>query len=335
MHIVDTVWNQPEGCVTILLDNVDGLSLQNILEQTDFLNAKMIKEITGGALSALRHYYYHTKRAFLGLSPSSLLYSFKSGQFVLTLGLQTKLRFVSAFKSERPQDDALVHFRSLRKKFWLDLFGLGWIILYCIFGLALEELSPVLGFSLQNLYKADFFESLPEKTREYCCLFHFFQDIVLQLPSQPDSAYLCTYSISAETIPVAQRIINKLDKSLKDFLCNLTHLDRKNPRDFSDVLSHSYAQQSQEVAKQPFASKSDPSLYEFVKALRYAKLKSLTPLGGILFDSLSQSIQQLYPNEQISINPDQFQLRIKVLSRELGIERDSLYQYFHPRLAIS
>jgi len=71
VKIFGTYWNVPEGCVSVLLENINGCSLQviifiyflinqNILETVGTIPEKAIKQISVQTLSSLRKVFENT-----------------------------------------------------------------------------------------------------------------------------------------------------------------------------------------------------------------------------------------------------------------------------------
>lgn len=310
------------------------------------LNHVMIKELTGGLLSALKHYYKKVGKAFIGLSPSSVIYAFKKQKFVLTFGFGVKLNMLANFEnSKQSADQTLNYYKSLRKRFWMDLFALGLLIIRGIFGYCLDDLARLIGFYLPDLFQPDALNfntdqsisTIPEKCREFCCLFHYMEHVVLQDEQKIKADignYVRIYELaSPESIYVACTQFRQISKPLKDFLCHLTHLDFKNPSHFhDDILSHPYANDCLSLIKVQDPPTGHCNLYEAVKMLRRAELKQSIGSDGCWFQGVSKQVDKLYRHEILYMDQEEFEKKVKILARILGMDRHKLRAVLEPHL---
>ena len=235
-------------------------------------------------------------------------------------------------------DDALAYFKTLRKKFWMDLFSIGVLILNCIFGNSLDDINRLLGFSLSDMYLLDSFNRIPERCQEFCCLFHYIEEILLA----DEDKYLTNYASyqriyeiqNQESLFVAIKRVRTVPKSLKDFLCNLTHLDFKNPSAFSDVLGHPYIAEcnvDEGNTKGGTVIRGQPRLIDLARMIR---INARNAAGSYFFEGIIKDIELMYPNELIFLTSETFEDKIKKLGRELAVDKASVYSFFKDRIVI-
>lgn len=299
----------------------------------------MIGELAYGLLTCLRHFYFHNGKAFLGISPTSVLYSYKKRKFTCTMSLNIKLGLVRKhFKETNNIEDSLAYFKTLRKRFWMDLFGIGILILNCIVGNTLDDINRLLGFSLSDLYQLTSFSSIPERCQEFCCLFHYIEEILLadeQTYISNYYSYQRIYEIAnVESLFTAIKKIKQVPKLLKDFLCNLTHLDFKNPSDFADVLSHPYLKDcktDEESLKHGGTNRGQPRLLDIARMIR---INARSAAGSYFFEGIIKDIEQMHNDDLIFLTSETFEDKIKKLGRELAVDKSAVYSFFKDRIVI-
>ena len=65
-----TFWNHPEGWVSLVVDNMNGGSLENVLQSSGVLPESLLKEIAESILKALLYMHGKAKVAHGGIKPS-------------------------------------------------------------------------------------------------------------------------------------------------------------------------------------------------------------------------------------------------------------------------
>lgn len=303
------------------------------------MNYSMIGELANGILSCLRHFYFHTGKTYLGITPSSVLYSYKKRKFSLLMSLGVKQGLLQTYKDMGHNQEELVnHWKLLRKRFWMDLFSLGLLIMNAIFGGTLDDISRLVGFSLSNLYNLYSFSNIPERCQEYCCLFHYVEEILVpdeQKYMENYQDYCRIYEIeNKESLFLAIKRIKTIPKPLKDFLCNLTHLDFKNPSDFKDVLNHPYALSCRDADKPSTIKITSLGMPHLIDMSRIIRISARSAAGSYYFDGLVQAIEMNHKGESIYMTREEADDRIKKLSRELSVDRASVYAYLKHAIRI-
>ena len=294
------------------------------------MNETMVQEVLCGVLACIRHFYYHTSRAFIGISPTSIIYDYKSKQFKLCISFDKKIQLM---RQHKETEDLPLVFGTYRKKFWIDLWCVGILMLNCLFGKSLDSINRLIGVSISDLYNVQNIQTIPEKCSQYCCLYHYIEDIVC---SSFDSIrvnikdYKRIYEIEdIETYFVSLSIIKKIPKDLKDLLCNLLHLDLKNPQDFKDILNHKYAQQSTERSKSEDLVKMS-TLKDVCLMMRYESIQKNN--NHYIFNNVIDCIEQLFTHEVIHIDRSEYANKLKILSKEMNMDRKVIDKYFTKRI---
>lgn len=303
------------------------------------MNYAMIGELVTGVLSCLRHFYFHTGKTYLGLTPSSVIYCYKKRKFSLLMSIKIKEGLLQAFRDDGHSEEEMVgYWKLLRKRFWMDLFSLGLLIMNSIFGGTLDEISRLFGFSLSNLYNLYSFNHIPERCQEYCCLFHYIEEILLTdekkyLENYQD--YCRIYEIeNKESLFLAIKRVKTVPKQLKDFLCNLTHLDFKNPSDFKDILNHPYAMSCRELDKLASNRTLNPGLPQLIDVSRMIRINARSAAGSFYFEGLIHAIEANHKGEHIYLTREEADEKIKRLSRELSVDRAAVYAYLKHAIRI-
>lgn len=88
-HLVSihgTHWNSPEGCVSLIMEYLNGGSLLNLLESVGALPENILLEITHSVLQSLNFMHNKAKISHNGLSLSQIMFD-RDGRVKLNLGI--------------------------------------------------------------------------------------------------------------------------------------------------------------------------------------------------------------------------------------------------------
>lgn len=89
VRVYGTWWNVPEGCVSIIMEHMNGGSLQDLLENIGSLNERSLKDLAMQVISALFTLHINYSICHGNLSPSQILFD-KSGLLKLSLGISSR-----------------------------------------------------------------------------------------------------------------------------------------------------------------------------------------------------------------------------------------------------
>ncbi|KRW99237.1 Protein kinase-like domain [Pseudocohnilembus persalinus] len=93
LQLIQYYQNVPEGHTSILYEYIEGMNLQNLLEEVMFLNEGIIKQISVGILKGLREIYIKSGKTFQGLDFSNVFINLDSldqnQEIFVTLGLKS------------------------------------------------------------------------------------------------------------------------------------------------------------------------------------------------------------------------------------------------------
>jgi len=310
------------------------VSPQRILQSIGWLNETMVQEVVCGVLSCLRHFYFHTSRSYIGISPSSVIYDYKNKKFKLCLSFSKKFSILDTHQDSLRGGELLAVYWQYRKKFWIDLFCLGILMMNCIFGECLDVINRLVGYSLNDLYDTENISRIPERSKQFCCLYHYTESILLKdegLLRSKMSEYQRIYEIEDyEAVFVVIKKMKSLKVETKDFLCNLTHLDLRNPQDIKDILHHSFVEASMKTAKS--SSPKQPTLREACKVIRHEQTSAKNTAGQEVFATVVEAIDLLHRHDRILLDEAAYGLRTKLLAKEMNIDKATVDRYFVERV---
>ena len=294
----------------------------------------MVHEVISGVLSCLRHFYFHTSRSYIGVSPSSVIYDYKNKKFKLCLSFSSKFSILDTHQDALAGEELLAVYQQYRKKFWVDLFCLGILMMNCIFGDRLDVINRLVGYSLNDLYDTENINHIPERSKQFCCLYHYTESILLKDESLLRSKmreYQRIYEIEDyEAVFVVIKKMKTLKRETKDFLCNLTHLDLRNPQDIKDILHHSFVESSTKSVKN--CAPKQATLRDACKVIRHEQMNAKNTAGLEIFATAVDAIDQLHRHDRIQLDEATFSLRVKLLSKEMNVDKEKVNSYFIKRV---
>jgi serine/threonine protein kinase len=158
-----THWNSPEGCVSLIMEYINGGSLFNLLESVGALPENILLEITDSLLKSLNFMHNKAKISHNGLSMSQIMFD-REGHVKINLGISqifpkgessyksslgpSKLNLYSAHEINSParikkmtmfndpnsDEAAELSERHIKEVFAQDIFDLGYILLISAVG---------------------------------------------------------------------------------------------------------------------------------------------------------------------------------------------------------
>jgi hypothetical protein len=135
----------------------------------------MIGELALALIKCLKHFFYISKSAHLGLNTSTVYFDLKNRRFRLLFGMSKKMSIVK--EKHAVVENKIKLYNRLRKNYWIDLFDVGLILMSSYFGENIERVSSIIGFSLRYLLSKTIKSPyLPSNCIQYCCIFHFIEE---------------------------------------------------------------------------------------------------------------------------------------------------------------
>ncbi|KRX03384.1 Protein kinase-like domain [Pseudocohnilembus persalinus] len=85
IKLYGSFWNTPEGCVSILMEHLDGGSLQNLLESVGCMPERALKEISQQILGSLQILHEELNTCHGAITPSQILFNREGNVKVFTI----------------------------------------------------------------------------------------------------------------------------------------------------------------------------------------------------------------------------------------------------------
>jgi len=89
-NVYGTFWNVPEGYVSVMMEHMNGGSLETLLESSGALPERCLQEVTGKLLPCIKEVYNKIKMQYGCIIPSQILFDQK-GNAKLSLGIAYRL----------------------------------------------------------------------------------------------------------------------------------------------------------------------------------------------------------------------------------------------------
>ncbi|CAK57467.1 unnamed protein product (macronuclear) [Paramecium tetraurelia] len=261
VQIYSTFWSTPEGYVSIVMEYMNGGSLQNLLESMGVLPERSIKQLVQPILYGLQRIHQSGAQCHGALGPSQILF-LRDGTVKLSQGLQYRAQIQgnSAFNqyilgrakdSQSLYDPSILETPSLWSKapsekyhfpiqddFILeranDIWKLGWLILNCAIGTM--EFHP----KAQQIYEGSriILEEITkyvDQLKDTCCLLHS-ELKVIQFVEQNSKIFNEPTRITIlDLLPP-----DKFSAEFIQFLCSTLKIDPRQRLFTEQLLQHSW-----------------------------------------------------------------------------------------------
>jgi serine/threonine protein kinase len=89
-NVYGTFWNVPEGCVSVVMEHMNGGSLETLLESSGALPERCLQELTGKLLQCIKDVYNKIRVQHGCIIPSQVLFDQKENA-KLSLGIAYRL----------------------------------------------------------------------------------------------------------------------------------------------------------------------------------------------------------------------------------------------------
>ncbi|EAR87667.1 Serine/Threonine kinase (macronuclear) [Tetrahymena thermophila SB210] len=350
IRVYGTCWNVPEGCVSIIMEHMNGNSLQDLLENIGNLNERAIQELTMQVISAL--YTLHNEHHIChgSISPSQILFN-KQGFLKLSLGITNRTQnnqsvsssifnTVSYNKNEKKSFYDYQSMASIWQKSMLErngdkskqgdlldrqdeIFKLGLLLLVSAIG-NLDLLDDQLYLFFEQVQKQVELSS-KNNDNKFCCLLHDEENIMQSI--RKNGANCLSINI----------LLKKYSSNFKDFLCKCLQYNYRSRLSIEELLKHPFVKSEQ--------NQSLPSLRELISVSN--KISSHSVLLPEKYQAASEKqlervcegIQMILPNCQIWFKVPQYMEFVQhlplldaqnpfilALANDLGIQPKKVHQ---------
>ncbi|CAD8194675.1 unnamed protein product [Paramecium octaurelia] len=259
VQVYATFWNTPEGYVSIVMEYMNGGSLQNLLESMGFLPERSIKQLVPPILQGLQKIHQQGAQCHGALGPSQILF-LRDGTVKLGQGLQYRVQvqgnqLFNSYILGKPKDvqslydptiletpslwskasSEKVHFPA-QEDFILeranDIWKLGWLVLNCAIGTL--EFHP----KAQQIYEGSriIIEEIAKYTdhlKDTCCLLHSEAKVISLVEQNQKTASEPTKITILELLPS-----DKFSPEFIQFLCSTLKIDPRQRVYTEQLLQH-------------------------------------------------------------------------------------------------
>ncbi|KAM3142315.1 hypothetical protein pb186bvf_005485 [Paramecium bursaria] len=259
IQVYSSFWNTPEGYVSLVMEYMNGGSLQSLFESIGFLPERAIKQIIPSILSSLNKIHNAGGQCLGALSPSQILFN-RDGQIKLNLGLSFRVQsqtnqLFNSYLLGKPKDQQSlydptiletpslwskassdkIHFPvhddfSLEKA--NDIWKLGFIVLQCAVGTL--EFHP----KAQQLYEG--FRIILEEIHKYqdyvkdsCCVIHSEIKIITLVEQNWKP------SLEQNRISIID-MLNSFSQDFISFLCSTLKIDPRQRMTAEQLSQHPF-----------------------------------------------------------------------------------------------
>jgi len=264
VSIYGTFWNSPEGCVSIIMDNLMSFSLHNLLESVGAVPEFIIREIARKILKPIDRLHTIKKVQHGGIYPSQILFT-HDGTIKLSFGLSSRIQTLNILNNILGEQAQYKNYftctpselnggnededkESEGKKTCgmtqedqgsrsRDIFDIGYMLLIsALGGIEIVDLEK-----MYNEYQRYFDEknqgefSFAKLEKAPCCLVHFIEDY--------EKFYAESYK--QKKLTLRYYLGKRFTAEFKDFLCRCLRFNREE------------RPTARELRRHPFLSKSD------------------------------------------------------------------------------